>query len=110
MIGDVGMVKIDGRPCFVKEVAEVNDEYCYDCFFTKPDKNGQMLCKEASKNITCSTNTRFVEITKEEFELFAKTEQISQMCEFCLDEYIFGKLNIPADKINYCPICGRKLK
>lgn len=105
MIGDVHLIKIDGISYFLKEVFDGN--VCEGCFLAKPGKDFQ-LCRKTG--LVCQVYTKFIEITEEEFRLFSSKEQI-EPCEFCLDEeHLWTKLNIPADEINYCPVCGKKLK
>lgn len=110
MIGDVFRVQIyPGKEAFIKEVLCLSeDNACEGCFFLEK-REEQNLCK--STEHLCGIDTRFVEISKDEFEFLSTPNRLLGFCEYCTKKEIVERLvKLSKDKIKYCPVCGRELK
>lgn len=81
MIGEVFKIDLEGEILYVKEIFSENN-LCHGCVLQREGFNGEILCSVNSRRYyrtrkkkelpECASNTMFVQVTKEEYDLFAQ--------------------------------------
>ena len=84
MIGEVFEIELEGEILYVKEIISENN-LCHGCVLQREGFNGEILCSVNSRRYYrtrkkkelpgCFRDTIFVQITKEEYDLFVQNKK-----------------------------------